>query len=88
MSSQSDGAGYPPIPPQPSLSAPYPYGAYTLQVGGPGSSPVPGASVCAGSVQARWRRQRIPLSMNASISPSSTEPVLPVSTSVRRSFTI
>ena len=35
-----------------------------------------------------WRRQRIPASTKSSMSPSSTAPVLPVSTSVRRSLTI
>ena len=35
-----------------------------------------------------WRRQRMPASMNASISPSKTASVLPVSKFVRRSLTI
>lgn len=50
MSSQSDTAGNPPPPADyVALGAVSPHGAYTLQVGGPGSSPVPGASVCVGS---------------------------------------
>src|SRR5215207_9107874 len=44
------------------------------------SPPQPAFSVCF--------RQRMPASMNSSISPSRTAPVLPVSCSVRRSLTI
>jgi hypothetical protein len=48
---------------------------------------VPGGYAAA-VLRCCWRRQRMPASMRSSISPSRTAAVLPVSYSVRRSFTI